>query len=253
MLPLVDTHAHLDEIEDLKEALKEARDEGVGGVIAVGMDKSSNEKTLSIAEGEGMVYPALGYHPWSIKRGEIEDNLTFIEENIQRCQAVGEVGLDYKARVKKDLQKEVFADLIKIALRHRKPLILHCRYSHKRVFEMITEEGVKTAVFHWYTGPLDLLKEIVKAGYYISATPALLYSPPHQEAIKEVPLEHLLLETDTPVKYQGLYARPKDVRISLKEVARLKGLPPEKVREETTKNAIRLFGLRGLTFGEEIK
>jgi TatD DNase family protein len=78
-------------------------------------------------------------------------------------------------------------------------------------------------------------------GYLISATPALAYSPHHQDAIKKAPLERILLETDTPVVYQSRESRPKDVVITLNEVARLKGLEPTIVAEQTTKNASRFF------------
>jgi len=79
------------------------------------------------------------------------------------------------------------------------------------------------------------------AGYFTSATPALIYSPPHQEAIRRAPIEKVLLETDTPVSYQGREARPKDARISLKEVDRLKKLDPFIVAEQTTANASKFF------------
>ena len=79
------------------------------------------------------------------------------------------------------------------------------------------------------------------AGYFTSATPALIYSPPHQEAIRRAPIEKVLLETDTPVSYQGREARPKDARITLKEVDRLKKLDPFIVAEQTTANASKFF------------
>jgi TatD DNase family protein len=106
---------------------------------------------------------------------------------------------------------------------------------------MVTEKGIRRAVFHWYSGPIALLEKILEQGYFISATPALTYSPPHQEAIKKAPLDRILLETDSPVSYQGKETRPKDVWITLKEVARLKGLDPLVVSERTTINASQLF------------
>jgi len=105
------------------------------------------------------------------------------------------------------------------------------------------EQGIKRAVFHWYSGSLSVLEEILAMGYSISATPALLYSPPHQEAVKRAPLERILLETDAPVVYQGKESRPKDVRITLGEVARLKGLDSKDVSKQTTANASQFFGL----------
>jgi Tat protein secretion system quality control protein TatD with DNase activity len=139
-ISLIDVHAHLDEVEDLPESLREAKESGVRGIIAVGVDIDSNNKILRIAsENRGYVYPAIGYHPW------------------------------------------------------------------------------------------------------LSATPALVYSPPHQEAIRHAPLERILLETDSPVTYQGKEARPKDVRVTWEEVARLKGIDPLIVASQTTSNASMFF------------
>jgi len=120
-------------------------------------------------------------------------------------------------------------------------VIIHCRYSHRRAFEMVGERKIKRAIFHWYSGPLDLLDKILSMGYFISATPALIYSPSHQEAIKQAPLERILLETDTPVSYQGRESRPKDVQITLQEVVRIKKLNPAIVSEQTTINASQFF------------
>jgi len=239
---LVDSHAHLEELDDLSESLREAKAAGVCGIIAVGMDIESNKKILNIAEANPQfVYPALGYHPWEIKKEEVEANLSFIRDHVGDGVALGEIGLDYKIKVKKELQWRVFEALLDIALEFNKPVIIHCRYSHRRAFDMVKEKKIKHAVFHWYSGPIDLLDKILSMGYSISATPALVYSPPHQEAIKRAPIEKVLLETDTPVSYQGREARPKDVRITLKEVARLKKLDPFIVAEQTTANASQFF------------
>lgn len=241
---LVDAHAHLNELNDLSESLQDAKAAGVRGIVAVGMDIESNKKILQIAASNSeAVYPALGYHPWVIKEEEVEATLTFIRNHVGEGVALGEIGLDYKIKVKKGLQWRVFGELLDIGLEFDKPVIVHCRYSHRRAFDMVKEKKIKRAVFHWYSGPLRLLDEILKNGYFISATPALLYSPPHQGAIQRAPLERILLETDTPVSYQGRESRPKDVRISLEEVCRLKGLDASAVSKQTTENASRLFHL----------
>jgi TatD DNase family protein len=243
---VIDGHAHLDELEGMDDALAEAMDAGVVAIIGVGMCVKSNRKILDAAERyTGFILPAIGYHPWEVRKSEIDENLLFLEENLDPCVAIGEVGLDYRVRVKRDLQKEAFEEIVRISLRQQRPLILHCRGSHKDVFSMISNMGVRKAVFHWYTASLDLLGEIVSAGYYISATPALAYSPPHREAIAGAPLERILLETDCPVRHQGRATRPCDVLITLGEVSRLKGLSVEEVAERTTQNVIELFGPLG--------
>ena len=242
---LVDGHAHLEELEDLSESLREARAAGVHGIIAVGMNIESNKEIFQIAEANrGYIYPAIGYHPWEIKEGEVQANLSFIRNHVEKCVALGEIGLDYKIKVKKELQWRVFGELLDIALESDRPVIIHCRYSHRRALEMARERKIMRAVFHWFSGPLPLLDEILETGYFISATPALAYSPPHQAAIKQAPIERILLETDTPVSYQGRKSRPKDVWVTLKEVSRLKGLDPSVVSEQTSENASRLFGIR---------
>ena len=241
-ISLIDVHAHLEDVEDLSQVLQEARSAKVKAVIAVGFDQASNRKILKIAESNrNYVYPAIGYHPWGIREEEVAENLSFIRDYLNECIALGEVGLDYKVKVKKELQWRVLETILDLALIHDKPVILHCRFSHSRTFNMVRERGIKKAVFHWYSGPIDLLEEILAAGYLISATPALRYSPPHQAAIKLAPLERILLETDTPVVYQGKESRPRDVLISLEEVARLKGLDPNVIAEQTTLNASRFF------------
>jgi TatD DNase family protein len=241
---LIDGHAHLNELETLEKDLGEARQAGVTAIIGVGMEIESNRRILAIAhDNPGFVFPAIGYHPWEIRKPEIEDNLAFLEENMDRSVALGEVGLDYKARVKKALQREVFREIISLAGRYGKVLILHCRYSHQRVFTMISEGGVEKAVFHWYTGTINLLRDIISSGYYISATPALLYSPPHREAIKEAPLERILLETDCPVSYQGHRSRPSDVRITAREVAKIRGMSVQSIAAITSHNTQELYGI----------
>jgi TatD DNase family protein len=241
---LIDVHAHLDQLEDLSISLKEAQAAGVRGIIGVGMNVESNQKILKIAEeNKGYVYPAIGYHPWELKEEKVEENLSFIRNHLGDCIGLGEIGLDYKVKIQKEVQWRVFRELLTIGLDFNKPVILHCRFSHQHALKILKELVIKRAVFHWYSGPLSVLEEILAMGYFISATPALKYSPPHQEAIKQTPLERILLETDAPVIYQGRESRPKDVRITLGEIARLKGLDPSEVSRQTTANASLLFGV----------
>lgn len=243
-IELIDGHAHLNELNDIPGECARARDMGISAIIGVGMDMASNRRILALAEEyPGYVFPAIGFHPWEIRKHEIDDTLLFLEDNIHRCIALGEVGLDYKARIKKDLQRAVFREIITLAVRYDKILILHCRYSHQRVFSMITDGGIRRAVFHWYTGSRELLDDIIDAGYYISATPALRYSPLHQEAVSKAPIERILLETDCPVEYQGKASRPADVLITARETARIKGVSLAEVARRTTENTKALFNL----------
>jgi len=252
---LIDTHAHLDEIiGEMDRAMLQAEQAGVVAVIAVGQDYESNLKTLDISERyRGFVYPALGLHPWSVGKTDAKRmvlTLRQIEDNIDKMFAIGEIGLDYDKRVvaaaDKERQKEAFKAVLELAGKYGKPVSVHARYSWKDSFDMVKEAGVKRAVFHWYTGFSSVLREIIAEGYFISATPAGEYHDEHRRAIRETPLENLMLETDCPVTYgrENKYqAYPADVIRSLGAVAQIKGVRESLVADQTTQNALRFFDL----------
>ena len=241
---MIDGHAHLNEIEAIDQAMERARAVGIRGIIAVGMDQTSNQTTLALADRfRGFVHPAIGYHPWSVTLEGTDENLEFIEAHIGSCVAMGEIGLDYGAKAKKKLQQAVFEKLLDIARRHNRPVIVHSRYSHQRTFSMVKEAGIERAVFHWYSGPPDVLEGILGKGYFISATPALAYSPPHQEAMKIAPLEQILIETDSPVAYQGKVSEPADLVVTVQELSRIKGIPLEEVAVITAAATESLYGI----------
>ena len=256
MFRLIDTHSHLEQIEDIGQTLAVAGEAGVIAIIGVGSDYESNRKILKIAqEHKGFIHAALGWHPWMIKESDIDRDLGFIEANIDKAVAIGEVGLDYHKKVReradKDLQKHVLREILKIAGRHDKPVIIHSRYAWRDALDIVVEAQSVRAVFHWYTGPSSVLRDIISQDYYISATPAVEYHEEHRRAIKEAPLERMLLETDSPVVYGygrefEFESRPVDVLRSLRGAAQLKDLPEAQVAEATTANARKLFSLQGI-------
>ena len=247
---LIDSHAHLEELTDLDSAIERARQSGVVAIVAVGSDSRSNTRVLEIAAMyPGFVYPALGLHPGLLHQAEssLERQVQFIEDHLGEAVAIGEVGLDYHKRVLtstgKDRQHSAFGMLLSIAKKHKKPVIIHSRYAWKDSCALSIGAGVNLAVFHWYTGPSNVLREILDAGYFVSATLAAEYHAEHRRAVNEAPLDRLLLETDCPVVYQGHRSEPADVTRSLMAAADLKGLPPDVVAQKTTQNAMSLFGL----------
>jgi TatD DNase family protein len=249
---LVDTHAHLDELRNLDSMLEAARTGGIIAIVAVGSNHQSNIETLEISQGHrDLVHPALGLHPWELANlgpSEIDDNLRFIEQNIASAVAVGEIGLDYDKRVlkaaSKGLQQEVLGRLLNIAREYAKPAIIHSRYACKDALSSVQNAGVGRAVFHWFTGFSSVLRDIIDGGYLVSATPASEYHEEHRRAVREAPLQKLLLETDCPVTY-GREARyesqPADVLRGLKAVSQLKGVEEPLIAEQTTRNAIEFF------------
>jgi TatD DNase family protein len=254
VLKVIDTHAHLDELENLESSLNKAKEAGVVAIVAVGSNHKSNQEVMGISDSHHeLVYPAFGLHPWEL--GNLESNginltLKFIEEKISQIVAIGEIGLDYDKRVikvaPKELQKETLKCLLALARRYAKPVSVHSRYAWKDTFELVKEAGIEKAVFHWFTGFSSVLKEILEAGYLISATPAAEYHEEHRRAIRETPPDKLLLETDCPVTYgrENRYrSQPADIIRSLKATAALKGVDDSDISQQTTQTAAEFFHL----------
>jgi TatD DNase family protein len=253
-MKLIDTHCHLDEIENLDSVLEEAREAGVMGIIAVGINYETNLRVLELAEKySDLVFPALGLHPQELPEmddAEIDRTLAQIEEHIEKAIAVGEIGLDYHKRIRalapKERQQAVLSDVMLLAKKFEKPVSIHSRYAWKDALTIAAETDIKDAVFHWYTGPSSVLRDLLAGGYYVSATPATEYHSEHRRAVREAPLDRLLLETDSPVSYgrEDRYtAAPKDVVRSLNATSEIKGMDVEPLAEQTTRNAIRFFRL----------
>lgn len=254
MYRLADTHAHLEEIEGVEQAIAEARLANIIAIIAVGSDYESNQKVLTLAQVyKDFVYPALGLHPWNLKGADIERNLEFIEAHIDKAVGIGEIGLDYdkrvRARAEKDLQRHVLRQVLRIAKTYRKPVIIHSRYAWRDSLSLVSEAQLEKAVFHWYTGTSSVLRDIISQGYFISATPAVEYHEEHRRAVKGIPLERLLLETDSPVVYRRgtefeYESRPTHILRALRGVSELRGVDEAQIAEVTTDNALKFFGLQ---------
>ena len=255
MVKAFDTHAHLDHIKDVDEALKEAHAAGIVGVVAMGVDLAANRTNLEIKKrtAQPKIFVALGIHPGDINLEEIEETLQFIRANIRQAVAIGEIGLDYwykdvrKDEGRKKQQRDVFEKQLAIAKEFDLPVVIHSRGAWKDCLEMTKRAGIKKANFHWYSGPIDILDKILESGYFISATPALRYSPQHQDAIKHAPITQTLIETDSPVYFSegdtGFSATPKHVLKALGLYAAIKNLSEEEAVEVLNQNARMFFGI----------
>jgi len=261
MYGIIDTHAHLDELDDIDLVLHEAREAGVIGIVAVSSSPQSNEVVLCLSERyPSFVYPAFGLHPSEVGHlmpNQLDTSLQFIHENASACVAIGEIGLDYNKRIlkasPKEIQKQALYSQLQLARQLGKPVIIHSRYAWKDCYDAVRESRVDNAVFHWYTGTSSVRKSLVEEGYYLSATPATEYHEEHRRAIKDTPLNRLMIETDCPVSYgrELRYAsKPTDALRSVRAVASLKGISEEVIARETTQNAQFFFRLNNLHSGE---
>lgn len=258
-LTLVDCHAHLEEVNEPETAIERAGRSGVCTIVAVGSDLESNRRVLSLSgrHGEVSVHASLGIHPWRLEGRDLEQELSFVENNLHRAIGVGEIGLDFWMKeARKDFsrrkrQEEVFRRLLSMARNASKPVNIHARGAWGECLRLLLAERISRAVFHWFSGPLETLREILNHGYLISATPAAHYSEKHQSAIREAPLDRILLETDCPEVYEGRKSEPADLVRTLQTVARIKEIPEPEVAQATTENAVRFFDLSGLGAGTQ--
>lgn len=291
-MQIIDTHAHLYELPDPFAVLADSAACGVSEVIALGVDLASNRKHLDLVSqlrakreerpSPDMVYAglhvALGLHPGNITAGEIQDCFPLFrkalsEPSVRSIVALGETGLDYwykwvrKDEARKREQREVFDRHLALAREFDLPVVLHSRGAWRDCLDMLRSSGVTRANFHWYSGPADVLRELLDSGFLISCTPSLAYSAEARQAVSYAPLDRILVETDTPVGYPPpspdtgmgptgtagaretlppagkVPSTPKDVWRTLSLLGLLKALPEEEVLERVNANARRFFGL----------
>lgn len=252
-----DTHAHLDHLENLPEALAAADQAGVTAIVAVSMNLESCRRCLDIKRQteRPRIYLGMGMHPSDAAPADVEAIRELARENSSELAAIGEIGLDFwykwvrKDQVKKEEQRQVYRALLDLAVELDLPAVIHSRGVWRECFETARAAGVTKAEFHWYSGPVDVLKDILDAGYVISTSPSVAYSPQSREAVAYTPVEQLLIETDCPVYYRNrdtgeeFQAEPKDVFRTLNAVCELKQLDPRLAVQQFNRNAKTFFGI----------
>ena len=254
MLEFIDTHAHLtdSEFENTKfdNEFFEAEGFRVSKCITVAYDLDSLKKVANLANSYDNIYGELGIHPDDADDFG-EEAVKIIREAVKskKIVAIGEIGLDYywdKSFV--ELQKEVFAKQIRLANELNLPIAVHDREAHKDTFDIIKSENKGSDVlFHCFSGSVEFMRECVKQGWYIALGGVVTFknAVKMKDVAKEVPLEKLVLETDspylTPVPFRGKTNYPSYVKYVAEEIANLRAMPVEELIGITTENAERLF------------
>lgn len=234
----VDAHCHLHEYSD-EEAERLA---GEYVIVAVSDDAESSLRTVELSS-RLPVLPCVGIHPWEAAEASEEDVRT-VEELVGsgKVACIGEVGLDKKFVPQTfDKQLEVFERMVELAVEYSLPMNLHAAGAWREVFDAVTRAGVDRALFHWYSGPLDLLREIVEEGYMISINPSVRFQRKHRRALEEAPLESLLTESDGPYRYRGLELGPRMVPEVVAAIAEVKNVDPEEVARVVEANLSRFL------------
>ena len=246
---LVDTHCHVlsEYYDDIDGVIKRAMDNGVGAIIVNGYNMKSNKDVLELVEKYDIVYGAIGIHPEEIDDFN-EENLKFIESHINdsKIVAVGEIGLDYHYDIDKNKQKELFKRQLDIAQKFNKPVIIHSRDCIQETYDIVKMYSIK-GIMHCYSGSVEMAKLFNKLGFLlgIGGIATFKNSKKIVEVIKNIPLEYIVLETDSPylapVPYRGKRNEPSYIPVILERICDIKGLDYSIVSETTTLNVMRLF------------
>ncbi len=262
-MKIIDTHAHLDQIKDLDQALDNAREAGVVGIVLISMDFESSKRCLEIKKRvtDPKIYLGMGMHPSEANLDDLEDCVKLIYDNVESLHAIGEIGLDFwykdvrKSDEKKEIQVKVFRRFLEVARDVNLPAVIHSRGAEQECLDIVLELGITQAEFHWYSGSVPILEKIIEHGYYVSTSPSVVHSAPTKEVMAAAPVERILLETDSPVYFknrktgEGFEAEPKDVIRTLKGVCQLKGLDPDQAHHLFNKNAKDFFHMDDMDCG----
>lgn len=249
---LFDTHAHLDfpEFDGDREALlAEMGAQGVK-VVNVGIDLPSSRASLALAQAHPHVFAACGIHPHEAKGYTPQVEHELVELLGKGVVAVGEIGLDYYRDLSpRDKQLSAFRAQLGLARRLDLPVILHLREAEEAFLGVLREEGPVRGVVHAFSGDIRLAEALLALGLELGIGGPLTYRRNDclRQAVAQVPLTHLLLETDSPYlppePFRGHRNDPLKVRLVAERLAQVLSRPLALVAETTSENARRLFGI----------
>ena len=256
----VDTHCHLNFPEfhrDMEKTILRSLQAGLIYLINVGTDIRSSGESVNLASRYKEIFASVGVHPHDARKNLAD--LKQLEQWLRhpKVVAIGEIGLDYYRNLSsQDDQKTVFREQLKLAIKYRKPVILHCRDAYRDMLNILDEvylpyvTDYSPGVVHSFSAGPSYLQEFLRRGFYIGFNGMITY-PDHEsllEAVRITPLDRLLLETDAPYLSPEGHRGERNEPMLVKEVAArvtdLKQADLAEVVEKSTANAIRLFGLQ---------
>ncbi len=254
--PLIDTHCHLDYFEaEIDAVLERARAAGVARLVTIGCANSaeSMDRALAIARRYDHVWATVGVHPHDASNAS-KPTLDALEAlaSDPKIVAVGETGLDFHYdHSPRDVQRQVFRDEIAIARRVKKPIVVHTRTAPEDTLAILREENARDVggIIHCFSEDPAFAKAALDLGFVASFSGIATFPKATgvRDAAKTQPLDAILVETDAPylapIPHRGKRNEPAYVAFTCAEIARLRGVDPDALREATTRNACRVLGL----------
>lgn len=248
-----DTHCHLNSeqmFENRKAFIEKAKAANVQKMCVVGYSLASSIKAVQIAHEYDDIYAIVGIGPEDCLETD-EKELEALDRLLDdsKVVALGEIGLDYYwDTVPKEKQVEMFKAQLSLAEKHTLPVVIHSREALKDTYDIL-KEAKAYGVMHCYSGSWEMAMEFIKLGFMISLAGPVTFKNARvpKEVAKHVPLEHLLIETDSPyLAPHPFRGKPNDsslVPLVAKEIAAIKGIDEEIVAKQTAENAYRVFNI----------
>lgn len=251
---IFDTHAHYDDEafdEDRESLIDSLKDNGIVRVVNVGADLKGSKASVELADKYDFIYAAVGVHPDNIN--EVNDEGVAVLKELSKNKkvvAIGEIGLDYYwSKDNTELQKEAFARQIELARELSLPIIIHSRDAAKDTMDILKEKDASSVggVMHCFSYSTEIAKEVVDMGLYIGVGGVVTFKNGKKlrEALLEVPLEKIILETDCPYlapePNRGKRNSSLNLPYVVKAIAEIKGVSIEEVMNTTYNNACRMY------------
>jgi len=211
-------------------------------LVCVSDDPISSFKTMILARMVD-VKPCIGIHPWVAHEYSVKHVDELVQAGLMNdVVCFGEVGLDKRFYNHTfNHQYEIFTRFLRYASEYGLFLNIHSAGAWREVYDLLIKYDIDSAYFHWYTGPIELLHDIINSGYYIGVNPAWRIQEKHRRIIVETPVENLLTESDAPYTYHGLNMDPIDVIDSVKYISSVKNIDSNTVIESMKRNYARIL------------
>ncbi len=252
---LFDTHTHLDDEKfdtDRDELIESFKSEGLTLLVNIGADMKTSEASVKLAEKYDFIYATVGVHP-NVTGDMTEEDLARLKElaSHEKVVAIGEIGLDYHYdEPDPEIQKEWFRKQLILAKELNLPYVVHDRDAHADVMEIIKSVGYTNGVMHCFSGSVEMAKEVTKMGMYVSIAGQVTFknAPKVQAVASTVPLDKLLIETDspylTPEPFRGKRNNSAYVRYTAEKIAELRGMTFEEIAKVTMENGKRFYNIK---------
>lgn len=246
---MVDTHCHIynSYYDNIDEIIQRSIDNGVNMLIVNGCNLESNKEVLDLVKKYDIVYGALGIQPEELDDFN-EESLNFIKDHINddKIVAVGEIGLDFHYDTDRDKQIDLFKKQLSIAFEYNKPVIIHSRDCIQETYNILKKYDLK-GILHCYSGSVEMAREFNKIGFLLGIGGICTFKNARKliDVIENVPLEYIVLETDspylTPEPYRGQRNEPSYIPLIAARIAQIKNVDINVVKDVTTSNVSRLI------------